>query len=51
MGVTCKCGARLCLSHRHPEDHACGFDHKRFQLDRLSEQNPAVLADKVPERI
>ena len=26
--LTCRCGARYCSKHRHPEDHKCTFDYK-----------------------
>lgn len=40
--VMCKCGPRFCLKHRHPEDHACPFDHKAAGREALRAQNPGA---------
>eukprot|EP00357_Protocruzia_adherens_P029174 CAMPEP_0114993860 /NCGR_PEP_ID=MMETSP0216-20121206/12783_1 /TAXON_ID=223996 /ORGANISM="Protocruzia adherens, Strain Boccale" /LENGTH=176 /DNA_ID=CAMNT_0002357587 /DNA_START=148 /DNA_END=678 /DNA_ORIENTATION=- len=49
-GFKCKCEYLFCGSHRHAEDHDCEFDHKGLHKQKLSEQNPTVIAAKL-ERI
>lgn len=39
---TCLCANVFCSSHRHPEEHACEFDHKTRQRAILATRNPGV---------
>jgi hypothetical protein len=39
---TCKCKARFCMTHRHPEDHVCSFDYKAAGRALLTAANPKV---------
>lgn len=43
----CKCGGSFCPIHRYIEEHNCTFDWKQDALDRLIENNPQVVADKI----
>ena len=47
MEFQCKCGYAFCLKHRHPEDHACAYDHKGVGRSNLEAANPKVVAPKV----
>ena len=47
LGFSCKCGKVLCAQHRLPFEHNCTFDHKAAAHQRLSKQNPQVVAEKV----
>lgn len=43
----CKCGEVFCMKHRHPEDHACTFDHKAVGRSNIEAANPKIVAPKV----
>ena len=43
----CKCGHVFCAKHRHPEDHACTYDHKGEGKADLAAKNPKVVSPKV----
>lgn len=43
----CKCGGSFCTTHRYIEEHNCTFDWKQEGLERLKEDNPQVVADKI----
>eukprot|EP01121_Diplochlamys_sp_Union-15-3_P009909 TRINITY_DN2722_c0_g1_i2.p1 TRINITY_DN2722_c0_g1~~TRINITY_DN2722_c0_g1_i2.p1 ORF type:complete len:230 (-),score=24.79 TRINITY_DN2722_c0_g1_i2:33-722(-) len=42
----CRCGHLYCTKHRYPE-HKCTFDYKQFDREKLKNDNPMVIADKV----
>ena len=42
----CKCGQVFCSTHRSPEDHRCAFDFKKEHINRLTADNPRVVASK-----
>ncbi len=48
-GFSCKCqpDAVFCSTHRYAEAHACAFDYKSLQKQRLEALNPQVQASKV----
>jgi predicted nucleic acid binding AN1-type Zn finger protein len=46
-GFTCKCGSSFCGTHRQPEDHSCGFDHKGHGRIRIASENPTVTGSKL----
>ena len=52
-GFVCKCDpdAMFCAAHRYAETHACSFDHKGAQRERLSLSLPRVEAHKMPARL
>lgn len=43
---TCKCNARYCMAHRHPEDHTCSYDYKAAGKALLTAANPKVDGSK-----
>ena len=43
----CSCEHTFCLTHRMPEDHACGFDFHKNGKDVLEKQNPKVSSSKL----
>ncbi|KAI8468552.1 MAG: zinc finger protein, major isoform [Monoraphidium minutum] len=49
-GFACKCGMLFCSQHRYAEAHACTFDYKTAEREKLAANNPLVQASKV-ERI
>ena len=55
IGITnsfeCKCGQITCIAHRYPKDHQCTIDHKQIAKDKLTKDNPVVIADKITNRI
>ncbi|GBF95755.1 hypothetical protein Rsub_08191 [Raphidocelis subcapitata] len=46
-GFKCKCGQLFCGSHRYAEAHACTFDYKTAEREKLAAANPLVQAAKV----
>lgn len=46
-GFTCKCAGLYCVSHRMPEDHACGYDHRAADRAVLSTVMVACVGDKM----
>jgi predicted nucleic acid binding AN1-type Zn finger protein len=42
----CKCGHVFCTLHREPEVHACTFDWKKYQSDKLKQQLCTADRDK-----
>ncbi|XP_019189853.1 PREDICTED: zinc finger A20 and AN1 domain-containing stress-associated protein 1-like [Ipomoea nil] len=51
MSFECRCGGTFCGRHRFPEEHKCDFDYKATGRKILAMENPAITADKLPERI
>jgi hypothetical protein len=43
----CKCNMKLCMEHRFPDKHKCTFDHKKYDLQKLSQNNPVITAEKI----
>jgi predicted nucleic acid binding AN1-type Zn finger protein len=33
----CKCGGQYCTKHRYPEEHACTYDFKSEERNKLSD--------------
>jgi hypothetical protein len=46
-GFKCKCGLLFCGGHRYAEDHACTYDWRSAQREKLAADNPLVRADKI----
>lgn len=45
---SCKCELiDLCIKCKTPEDHKCNFDYKEEQKNKLKEENPQVIKDKI----
>ncbi|XP_019189969.1 PREDICTED: zinc finger A20 and AN1 domain-containing stress-associated protein 9-like [Ipomoea nil] len=51
MSFVCRCGRTFCGRYRFPEEHKCDFDYKATGRKILAMENPAITADKLPERI
>ncbi|CAD7702707.1 unnamed protein product, partial [Ostreobium quekettii] len=47
MGFKCRCGGVFCEGHRYPEAHACEFDHKASERQKIASENPVVRGDKL----
>jgi hypothetical protein len=47
LGFTCRCSYTFCNLHRHFTDHNCTFDYKSLERERLTKENPLVVAKKV----
>lgn len=47
LGYECRCENIFCAAHRHAGDHACTFDYKGLERQRLEKLNPAVVAEKI----
>ena len=47
----CKCGEKFCTKHKYTDSHNCEFDHISLARDRLRQNNPVVVCDKIPNRI
>ena len=45
--IKCKCDKVVCIQHRDPEDHMCGFDYKQQGREQLEKQNPVVKSLKL----
>lgn len=52
MAFSCKCNYKnLCKNCRLPEQHNCSYDYKQFEREKLKEDNPIVVKDKMDDRI
>ena len=47
LGFDCKCGAKFCGAHRHPETHDCGYNHKAAAEAVLKKNLIACTGDKL----
>lgn len=47
MTVTCKCHKVVCITCRYPEDHKCIFDYHQEEKQKLTKENPTVVAEKL----
>lgn len=46
---TCRCEKTFCTAHRYPEAHNCAFDYKSEGRKEIEENNPLVVAPKLPK--
>ena len=37
----------VCFTCRHPEDHKCTFDYQKEAREKLTNDNPVVVASKI----
>ncbi|CAN6271402.1 unnamed protein product [Urochloa humidicola] len=51
LGFACRCKKTFCGTHRHAEEHGCGFDFKGAGRDAIARSNPLVKGDKLGGRI
>ena len=47
VSYKCSCDNTFCLTHRMPEDHACGYDFRKNGKGAIEKQNPKVVSDKL----
>jgi hypothetical protein len=45
--ITCKCGLKFCRLHRFFDNHKCTFNSIKSNYERLVEENPKVIAQKI----
>ena len=41
----------FCAKHRYYDKHHCTFDLRSLEIERLKQQLPLIVKDKVPNRI
>eukprot|EP01120_Amphizonella_sp_Union-15-10_P000139 TRINITY_DN10172_c0_g1_i1.p1 TRINITY_DN10172_c0_g1~~TRINITY_DN10172_c0_g1_i1.p1 ORF type:complete len:151 (+),score=15.09 TRINITY_DN10172_c0_g1_i1:219-671(+) len=46
-GTRCRCEKIFCDKHRYPDYHMCTFDYKTFDRQKLAQDNPTIVADKI----
>lgn len=42
---TCRCGNIYC--YEHILQHSCKFDYKTLQKEKIIQENPQILSDKI----
>jgi hypothetical protein len=47
LGFACRCGGMFCSLHRYAEKHACDFDFKTADREKIAKNNPLVVAAKI----
>lgn len=47
LAFKCRCGGQFCETHRYPEAHQCSYDHKAVARNKIQDENPVVLSDKL----
>ena len=47
--IDCKCGLKVCLKCKVPEDHSCTFDYRLSAQYKLSINNPKIEAKKIEQ--
>ena len=43
----CKCEKIFCITHKASFDHNCSFDYKLYERNKLSKNNPVIIAQKL----
>ena len=51
LPFVCECNQLFCSTHRHPEDHACTFDHRAKASTSLERNLIKVEGDRVQNRL
>ncbi|KAM3245400.1 hypothetical protein ACQJBY_056625 [Aegilops geniculata] len=51
LGFACRCGGTFCSLHRYVDGHACDFDYKKVDREKIAKQNPLVVAPKIDNKI
>ena len=49
--MTCKCGNVYCSLHKPDTAHSCSYDYRTEHQRTLSNQNPRVVASRLPDMI
>merc|ERR1712000_694489 len=47
LGFDCRCGKIFCASHRYFDKHDCDYDFLSSAKEKLIQENPLVLANKL----
>uniref|UniRef100_A0A0D3H0M3 AN1-type domain-containing protein n=1 Tax=Oryza barthii TaxID=65489 RepID=A0A0D3H0M3_9ORYZ len=47
LGFECRCGGTFCSTHRHADKHACTFDFKKSDREKIAKENPLIVAPKI----
>jgi predicted nucleic acid binding AN1-type Zn finger protein len=45
--IYCRCTLAFCMTHRHPENHACQVNFKQVGKERLILENPKIECMKI----
>ena len=45
--LECKCGKFFCIEHLLPEKHKCTYDFKKEGKEKIKNENPKVINDKI----
>ncbi|XP_062195283.1 zinc finger A20 and AN1 domain-containing stress-associated protein 12-like [Phragmites australis] len=47
LGFPCRCGGTFCSLHRYADKHACDFDFKTADREKIAKNNPLVVPSKI----
>ncbi|XP_037488965.1 zinc finger A20 and AN1 domain-containing stress-associated protein 12-like [Triticum dicoccoides] len=47
LGFACRCGGTFCSLHRYVDGHACDFDYKKVDREKIAQQNPLIAPSKI----
>lgn len=47
LPIYCRCSLAFCMTHRHPENHACQVNFKQIGKERLVLENPKIEYMKI----
>ena len=45
--MDCKCSKCFCIEHLLPEKHNCTFDFKKDGKEKIKQNNPRIINDKI----
>ncbi|CAO2204037.1 unnamed protein product [Urochloa humidicola] len=51
LGFVCRCKKTFCGTHRHAEEHGCGFDFKAAGRAAIARNNPLVKGEKLTGKV
>jgi hypothetical protein len=44
---TCRCEHKFCVAHQNPHSHNCSFNNKKLCQEKLKNNNPLTIHQKV----
>ena len=44
--IECRCLELFCGSHIYADSHNCTYDHKKFHMENIRNNNPIIKKDK-----
>lgn len=44
---TCRCEHKFCVAHQNPHSHNCSFNNKKLCQEKLKNNNPLMIHQKV----